>query len=203
MDFNTAKSVFTSLYSGINGYTISQRARKKLAYTDKAHTYGEVTPEGFSGMLADVEYKKGGVFYDLGSGTGKGVILSAMFGDFSKIVGIEIIEELFKTSKNILSRFDQEVRLLLDPVKQNSKIDFINSNFLEYDFSDADLIFTHSTCFYDELMLALERKFSNLNKGTKVITVTKSLISPLFKFLKSDEYLMTWGKATVNFYEKI
>ncbi len=203
MDFEVEKSVFNSLYSGLSGYSISQQARKKLSFSDKAHTYGEVTPEGFSKMMADLDYKKDGVFYDLGSGTGKAVILAAMFGNFSKLIGIEIIEDLYKAAKGVLTRFDQEVRPLLAKEKQNQKLSFVNANFLGYDFSDAELIFTHSTCFYDELMLALERKFINLKKGAKVLTVTKTLQSPFFRFLKSDEYLMTWGKATVNFYEKI
>lgn len=202
MDFTLAKSVFKSLYADINGYNVSTQARKKLPYTDKAHTYGEVTPEGFHQILKEVGQSEG-VFYDLGSGTGKAVILASLFGDFSKLVGIEIIEDLYKTAKGVLDRFDKTVRPIFPPDKNKFTVDFIHANFFDVDISDANLIFTHSTCFYDEIMNQLERKFVSLRKGTKIITVTKSLVSPFFRLLKSNEFPMTWGKATVNIYEKV
>lgn len=37
----------------------------------------------------------GGVFYDLGSGTGKGVFAARLTQDFDKCVGIEILESKF------------------------------------------------------------------------------------------------------------
>ncbi|MBI4009349.1 hypothetical protein HY357_03885 [Candidatus Roizmanbacteria bacterium] len=203
MDFDIIKSIFTSLYSGVDGYSISSKARKSLPYASKAHTYGEITPEGFSAILSDINLKPSGVFYDLGSGTGKGVILASIFGDFSKMIGIEILKELYETAKKVLKSYDQVVRPILPDEKKNQVLDFINADFLEYDFSNADVIFCHSTCFYDELMIALERKCMNLKKGTKIILVTKTFQSPFFKLLKSGEYPMTWGKATVNFYEKL
>lgn len=203
MDFKIAKSIFVSLYSGVDGYSISSKARKNLPYASKAHTYGEVTPEGFYNILKDAETKSGSVFYDLGSGTGKAIILASLFGNFSKIVGIEIVKDLYQTSKNILARFDPEVRPILPLEKQRQIIKFANSDFLESDFSGADVVFTHSTCFYDEFVLALERKCATLKKGTKILLVTKNFQSPLFRLIKSEEYPMTWGKAAVNFYEKV
>jgi len=87
--------------------------------------------------------------------------------------------------------------------KQKKVVELVNSDFLDFDFYEADLVFSHSTCFYDELAIALEEKCAALKKGTKVLLVTKTFQSPLFRLIKSDEYPMTWGKATVNFYGKI
>lgn len=203
MDFNLAKSVFQTLYSGVDGYAISSKGRKQISYASKAHTYGEVTPEGFFKMLSDLGVRPSGIFYDLGSGTGKGVILASIFGNFSKTIGIEILKELHDTSKKILRLYEETVRPILGEGKKRQVLDFINADFLEYDFFDADFIFSHSTCFYDELMMALERKCINLKKGTKIMLVTKTFQSPFFRLIKSGEYPMTWGKATVNFYEKV
>lgn len=203
MDFNVAKSVFESLYTGVDGYSVSSKARNNLPYASKAHTYGEVTPDGFNKILKEAKMKKGGIFYDLGSGTGKAVILGSLFGNFSKLIGIETLRDLYQISINILKRYNAEVKPIIPPEKQKQVLNFVNSDFLEYDFSDADFVFAHSTCFYDELMLALERKCAFLKKGTRVLLVTKTFQSPLFRFIKSGEYPMTWGKATVNFYEKV
>ena len=203
MDFNVAKSIFESLYSGVDGYNISSKARKNLPYASKAHTYGEVTPEGFYKILRDAKAKSKGVFYDLGSGTGKAIILASLFRNFSKLVGIEILKDLYQTSVNILNRFDPEVRPILPIERQKQVIEFTNADFIEYDLTDSDLVFAHSTYFYDELMIALEEKCATLKEGTKILLVTKTFQSPLFRLIKSGEYPMTWGKATVNFYEKV
>lgn len=156
MDFDIAKSVFESLYSGVNGYEISSSARKKISYTSKVHTYGEVTPEGFSAMLKELQITPTGIFYDLGSGTGKGVILASLFGNFTKMIGIEILEDLYLESKKILSRYEETVRSILPDVKKQQTLDFIHGDFMEQDFSSADMVFAHSTCSHDELMVALE-----------------------------------------------
>ncbi len=202
MDFEVAKSIFGSLYTGVDGYAISSRARKNISYASKAHTYGEVTPEGISQILKDAGTSEG-VFYDLGSGTGKGVVLASFFGNFSKMIGIEVLQELYDTSKNILKHYEETVRPILPESKKQQIINFINADFLEYDLTDADFIFSHSTCFLDEAMVALERRLGTLKNGTKVLVVTKSLHAPFFRLYKSGEYPMTWGKATVNFYEKV
>jgi hypothetical protein len=168
----------------------------------KAHTYGEVTPEGFSAMLKDMGSPATGAFFDLGSGTGKGIVLASLFGNFSKMMGIEMLEDLYQESKKVLSRYEEVVRPILPGEKKQQVLDVLYGDFLEQDFSYADVVFVHSTCFHDELMVALERKCLLLKKGAKVLLVTKTFQSHFFKFLKSDEYTMTWGKATVNFYEK-
>ncbi|OGK15144.1 hypothetical protein A2774_05660 [Candidatus Roizmanbacteria bacterium RIFCSPHIGHO2_01_FULL_39_12c] len=202
MDFKTGKSIFESLYSGVDGYAISKRARQNLNYKNKAHTYGEVTAESFYQILNDLQYKNGGNFYDLGSGTGKAVMLSAIFGSFTKLTGVEIIKELHQKAVDIFRRFEAEVAPILPVEKRGLKIELANSDFLNYDFSDADVIFAHSTCFYDELMLALERKCLALKEETKILLTTKNFLLPQFRLVKSQEYPMTWGKSTVNFYEK-
>jgi len=69
-----------------------------------------VTPEGFSKILKDADVKSGGNFYDLGSGTGKAVILASLFGNFAKLVGIELIENLHRASVDIFRRFDTDVK---------------------------------------------------------------------------------------------
>ena len=163
----------------------------------------EISNTQIKNLIDLADFKKTDVFYDLGSGTGKAVILASLFGDFSKLVGIEEIEDLHRASVDIFRRYETEVKPILPSEKQKQVIELVNSDFLEFDISEADLIFAHSTCFYDELMIALEKKCALLRKGTKLILVTKNFNSPLFEPLKSSEYPMSWGKATVNFYEKL
>ncbi len=200
MDFQHAKQYLTVLYKEINGYGISAQARSRISVLNKGYTYGEIVPESFLDMMNFVNPKKGEVFYDLGSGTGKAVILASFLFDFSRCIGVEILKELYQTSLQVLNRYNTEIQL---NHQYGSVAEFINANFLDYDFSDGDIFFMHSTCFDDHLMIDISRKLEQVRKNTRVITVTKTLDSPSFSLLKTHAYYMGWGKASINFYQKI
>lgn len=194
--------VINQLYDKIDGYEISSIARKKLLISDRALTYGEVSPSTFGKILAQVNPQSGEIFYDLGSGTGKAVFLAHFYYDFSKSIGIELLEDLYLSANSILNKYNQDIRPKLNQFKPKQIISFINGDIFKKDFSDADVVFFHSTCFNDEIIAKLEDKLSMLKKGVRIITVTKSLHLPIFRLLKSEMYDMGWGKATVNFYIK-
>lgn len=196
MDFELRSKLFKALYGNIDGYYISSKARSTIPHPDKAFIYGEVVPESFYEMIKKVTPAKGEIFYDLGSGTGKAVILAALFFDFSKCIGIETLEGLYEASKEILARFQHDV-------SSNSTVDFKLADFLDYDFSDGDIFFVHGTCFPDELMESLSKKLECIKKGAQVITVTKTISSNAFQEIKHEDVNMSWGKATVYYYEKI
>lgn len=65
--------------------------------------YGEVGFHSFGLCLWGdlMKLKPGGVFYDLGSGTGRAVIAATYLHDFEKLVGIEILTGLTDASKEI------------------------------------------------------------------------------------------------------
>lgn len=195
LDLETAKKIYENIYQDVNGYILSAQARKKLNYHDKSHTYGEVTPDSFYKILSKVEPKEGEIFYDLGSGTGKAVVLASLLFEFSKCVGIEILKDLYDTARAISVRLESEI--------EAGRREFRNCDFLTEDFFDADIVFAHSTCFYDELWSNLEKKLEKLKSGTKVITVTKTIDSSEFVFLATEEHQMGWGRATINYYKKI
>ncbi len=197
-----AREIFESLYADENGYLLSTRARRKLQIQDTSLTYGEVSFESFKKILQVVKPQKGEVFYDLGSGNGKAVILASLLAPFSKLVGIEILKELVGASNKILLRYKKIVKKAF-PEKAEQEIKFINRDFLKEDISEADVVFAHSTCFSDELMKELTRKLEGLRKGARVVTVTKELKSSFFKPIKFETLRLSWGEGTVRFYEKV
>ena len=98
--------------------------------------------------------KKGGVFYDLGSGTGRNLIIASReFG--LKSVGFELSPILFLISK---------INLFLHRVEADVWI----KNFYHSDLSEADIIF----CFLSsKAMKKLSSKFEKeLKSGTKIIS---------------------------------
>lgn len=203
VDFKTAENIFNQLYGDVNGYLISSQARQKLSYYDKAHTYGEVRPDTFYNILSQVKPQPGEIFYDLGCGTGKPVILASFLFDFSKCVGIEILKDIWHAAESIRKRYESEFIPHLVGRPDGQIVEFVNGNFLEVDFTDADIVFAHSTCLHDELWVQLIRKLELLKPGARVITVTKNLLSPYFAQEHVDSLRMGWGEATVYYYKRV
>ena len=51
----------------------------------------------------------GGVFYDLGSGTGKPVLAAMILHDFTECVGVEYLEGLFSVSQELLGVYNDRI----------------------------------------------------------------------------------------------
>lgn len=200
MDIQSAKKVFDSLYEKVDGYAISSMARKKLSYFYQGHTYGEVLFDSFFQILREALPKPGEVFYDLGSGTGKALITAALCFDLSKAIGVEILEDLYKASKDAATNLHREPNL---SQKKAQQVEFIHSDFHDCDFSDADILFMNATTFQYELDTLMMRKLERLKKGTRVLTTDLPLDSYALSVSKVALYPFSWGLATVYFHEKI
>ncbi len=199
----TAQHLLEALYSDVQGYALSAAGRSRIAReSDPAFTYGEITPESIEFMLQQVQAKPGEVFYDLGSGTGKAVIFASFLGSFSKAVGIEFVDELCASAQKTLERYNAEVKPLLPLEKQMQTIEFRNADMFSQDISDADVIFTHCTCFDDDMMNRISKMCEGLKSGARVITVTKGLTSPEFISLGTFPFRLAWGDATLCFYQR-
>ena len=200
MDPALAKDIFDTLYGDVRGYDLSFSARKKMDYFDRGLTYGEIIPQEFFRILKDVNPQEGEVFYDLGSGTGKAVIAAALLFPFSKTVGIELLDDLYDASIHVLERLKREVSTQETPLPE---IQFIQSDFLNTDFSDADIVFAHATCFHEGQFRELLPKFEGLKKGARLLLVSKPIASESYEYIKSSEHPFSWGKATLHSYKKI
>jgi SAM-dependent methyltransferase len=191
------------LYGDIDGYALSSRGRERAGIHSENMTYGEVTPEVMELLMTAANAKPGESFYDLGAGTGKGVLYSALMSDLGRCTGIELLPELHEASKLAQSRYMEHLLPKLPDHKKAQQIDFLCGDMLQIDFSDADIIFTHCTCFSAPLMDAITEKFNKLKKGARVITVSKGLTSPYYAATVTNTVQMAWGTATAYMYEKV
>lgn len=197
------KKLFETLYRSINGFTISAEGRKKLTYVNKAHTYGEVTFDSFQEILKQVRPVEGSVFYDLGSGTGKAVILSSLLAPFGKLVGVEIIEELVTASQKVLAEYEEFIIHSPFIVRKMPRITFVHGDFKHLDFSDADVIYLNATCLDNEIGNPLFRqKLEALPVGTQIITNSLPVYSAYYTNTSIGELKFSWGNATVYLHRK-
>lgn len=172
----------------------SKMERDELGLKKASLVYGEISFVSFGVVfLNQIKLKPGGVYYDLGSGTGRSVFAAEMLHDFDKLIGVEILESLHTAAVDVLEKFRASRS---DASKK--QIDFIRSDFLELDWSDGDMVFANSTCFDEQLMLQLGQKGQHLKEGAYFVTFTKQLKSPYFDLIHSKQYRMSWGIATVH-----
>ena len=205
------------------------RDRRGLRYTTL--TYGEIEYKPFVAALRKIELElegeqyMGGVFYDIGAGTGKPVFAAALYGRFVRCVGIEILEGLFQLSQGLLQGYKEKVQQGLPLMKASTHVDLLQGDFTEMDISDADVWFANSTCFNEEVSAPLCPAFARCRAasparplqlmdklaaacehqkvGTFGITFTKRLPHHKWKVLSSELHQMSWGPATVHIQRKV
>lgn len=202
MDRAKVKELFNQLYENVDGRALSLKSRENDEFKSKSFVYGEVVPDSFYEVIAEVNPLPGQVFYDLGSGTGKAVFLAHWLFDFSRTTGIELLDSLYQASAEALERYEKTMKSQIADEANRSKIEFIHGDILEADFKDADIIFINSTCFQDDLMEALEPKLEVIRPHAHVISLSKPLKSPAFHQYKHQLYEFSWGQATAFFHRK-
>ncbi|GMI09361.1 hypothetical protein TrLO_g6810 [Triparma laevis f. longispina] len=188
-----------------------ERADKELT-KERSLIYGEVEFDsfavvlrkicsGFSKDMAPMDRNK--VFYDIGSGSGRAVMIARMTQDFKTCVGIELMENLAALADNIKEKYvaGNYSEKLYETVGKD--VEFHQADFLKFDWSDGDLVFANSTCFTDELMAAIAERSKGMKAGSYLVTFTKGIISDAFELVEKKRYVMSWGPATVFIHRRL
>ena len=197
----TSMQFLNKLYAPINGTYISQQERKRLKLEEDAFTYGEIDFITFMLIFSKIKVEDQEIFYDLGSGTGKVVFTVALWGSFSKVYGIELLPGLHEIASNQL----EQAKIFLADDERMSKlqsIQFLQGDFKNIDFSDADILFINATCLSHPTWVLLLEKFSKLRTGARIIITTKKIPLKEFSLIYHDTILMSWGLNSINIYIK-
>lgn len=203
MDAEKARQIYDDLYSDVDGKQASLNGRHQMHLDGRSFVYGEVVFDGFAELLKDADNVPGGIFCDCGSGTGKAVMMAHLLCDFKRCVGIEIIDNLYSTSKNILERYKKEFWPGIQAEIGEKEVILYHGSILHGNYCDVDLLFMNSTCFQEDLMSAIELNLSYMKPGSQVVTLSRCLRSPNFVMEKQKTYDFSWGKATGFFHRKL
>lgn len=193
--------LFNALYKNVNGFKISVSARKNLS-NKSDFLYGEINLLSWKKIVEQANPKKDGVFFDLGSGTGKSVIASHLLFNFRKSIGIELITELHKQALEI----KEKLKKIIDPETQdhlsNRELEFIQGNIFEIDLHEADFIFLNYHIRKSKEFLDFEKKLlQQLKPRSKIVTTLQPLQNSALKQCGNQSYKFSWGSAPVYFYE--
>jgi SAM-dependent methyltransferase len=195
-------SVAFSKFPSHEANVISTEARRFRQYESPTLSYGEIEFESFGSLLCSLT--KYGVdmshmlsFVDLGSGTGTAVICAALTNVFEKCTGIEIIEELYKTSGQILKGFYKHCHSINEVVN----IEYVLGDATFLDWSKGDLVFAHATCFDVATMARISKTASHMKSGAVIIVLSNRLQQEeLFTLVLTGEVKTSWGAATALVY---
>jgi SAM-dependent methyltransferase len=200
----TPAVAYDQLFAAVDGYGIAARGKEHLGLgADPGFTYGEASLPGMEQIIATLGEGARGTFYDLGSGTGKAVILAAMLGAFERCIGIEFVPELHETALSIGREFDAVIRPSLPQEKQRVAVEFRNEDVFLADIRDGDVFLAHCcTCFTEEQMQKLQRSLLAIRPGALALMVSRSLPEGPFALAGSFPVQMGWGTATVYVYRR-
>jgi hypothetical protein len=200
--------------------TISQNEKKDKNLTGLSSlVYGEVLFSSLARVICKyIPFNRPNmIFYDVGSGSGRGVMLGTLLHEFKRCTGIEILSGLYGAAMGVRQRYMGEFAPRKDGGKAavdvksvtwpaelaGPEVQFHNSDFRLIDWSDADVVFANSTCFDEQLMTDLARQAERMKLGAYMMTLTKGLQSTHFQVIESKQYPMSWGMATCITQRKI
>jgi precorrin-6B methylase 2 len=197
-----AETLFNHLYGNINGYSVSNAARAKFSHDTEKLLYGEMPFVTWAEIVDHVKPKKDGVFFDLGSGTGRVVVESHLLFDFKKCTGVELLEGLHNKACEVKQQFEKVIKPQIENHLSGRELTFLNNDIFTTDLHEADLVLMNHPFKDGEVFMQLEEKFlKELKSGTKIVTIIRALKSEGFKNMGSQTYKFSWGDSTAHFFE--
>lgn len=198
---NQALKTIHATYMGSNPFRTSKLARMKRKLESDQYLYGEVNLLTLVKLIDLTNPKADEIFYDLGSGGGRAVLMASLCYDFKICCGIELLKPLYHLAQ-------QKRQAMIQIIKKkkpnfNSTAQFINGDFLTVDFSDADIIFVNATAYGGYIWDSLVTRFKNLKIGSRIIVTTFKLNYPQFKCILESHEVMSWGYCSVRIYQRI
>jgi len=194
---------------------------------DDNFVYGEMTFRTLAYIYEIIKISFGpnsikeGNFYDLGSvklfltikGYGHVCVQAALLHSFNSCVGIELLGSLHKMSQETKVDYD---KFFENKINHNEelfsnhkgimpKLNFIEGNFIQHNWSNASMVFTNSTCFDKNVLNEIFHKANDLSKGSIFINTT-TMMPKKFKenwhYVTPFNRLMSWGVAKIFIYRR-
>jgi len=160
--------------------------------------------KGTSGI--GVLQHKGGVFYDLGCGTGKVLIAATCMHQFDNCWGIELLGSLVVIASDLIRSYNVRGKQLLER-ENDTHCSIIHGDFLIFktskNWTNGDVVFCNCASFDDDIMAKLADLAEYMKIGSFFITVSKKLPSSEWVVVDHSMLPISFGEATVYIHQKV
>jgi len=179
------------IYKGIDGFG------NDIEDSKYATCYGEITLGGMERLTSifqklqpilsyPVERR---VFYDLGSGVGKNVIMIASLIQAIKSKGIELVKERHEKAMKAYHTLNKKVQ---------SRVELIYGSFFDHSIHNSAWMFISNLCFSQEINKKLEEKLEkDVQSNTLIACSVELVLNDTFELLGKFIIPMTWEKKSI------
>ena len=181
---------------GAHDISLMERIHRKIAQ-DERYIYGATPWVALLRLTEKLEIRPGEVFVELGCGTGHFCFfMQQVFG--IQAIGLEALNTFILNAKEIMTELSEPPHNL-----DFAGLQFLNLDFLHFNFSRGTLFYAAWTCFPVPLREAiLEKFFKECKPGTRLLVLTHTLDDPRLELLSEVETFFSWGKDVARLYQK-
>lgn len=184
--YRTTELLFSFLSLFSNPYAISKRFLREKGAAD-LYTYGETPLTTWDKIAKECGLFSTDCVFDLGCGRGKALFwLTQEVG--CRAVGVEIIPTFILQAKRLQKWLRSDL------------VTFHHGDMREIDLTLATFIYIDGLFLDEILWKELLEKFSQLRKGTKIVTTSEPLPAP-FCCVKEFEGRYAWGTTTLYLHQ--
>jgi SAM-dependent methyltransferase len=195
-----ALELLRTCYRGIDGFDIPSHDVRAVARSKGSSTYGELMPAATLRLFEALELDRDDVFYDLGAGVGKVVLLAAATTPVGRAIGVELAR----------SRCDQAERAFAAArragLATGRRARIVHADLLDVDLDldDATVAYTCSTAFSTRFMRKLTKRLATLPRLRLLASLQDLDPHPAFELLRVLRLDASWKRRTqVHLYRRV
>ncbi len=168
--------------------SMCERTRGDAAGPVGGFAYGETSLAAMRRILTLAEACATDTFLDLGSGTGRFLLIAARLYDLEG-TGVELLPTFVRNAQRIATRHAPRCR-------------FVQADLFSVDWSGASLLYSNTTAFTDEGMARFSEKCGEIRPGARLVTVTRQPEHPDLIQVAYEMLEFSWGLSSVFVYRR-
>lgn len=178
------------IYREIDGFAISREDERTVERSRSSATYGELMPTATVRLLEQLALTRRDVFYDLGAGVGKVVLLAAITTPVARAIGVELAPQRVARGQLALAAARAEA---LPGAKRAT---LIEADMLRCPLEDATVVYTCSTAFPSAFMRRLMRRLAQLPRLRMIVSLRDFDRHPGFELAATPRLDASWKRRT-------
>ena len=178
------------LYRDVDGFSIPAGEVRTVERSRGSATYGELMPSASVRLLEQLELRRRDVFYDLGAGVGKLVLLAAMTTPVGRACGVELAARRVALGQAALSAARSQ------RVPGASRASLVQADMLRCELDAATVVYTCSTAFSSAFMARLVRRLTRLPSLRTLVSLQELDDPHEFELIAAPRLDASWKRRT-------